>query len=188
MSISTHTEGKLLNMLEDLTGYAGVISSDHAYIHDGIAFKGIVDAGTISAAYYIGFKTPTVASGKYIHWRPTQLISTANYIDVTVYEGDAFTAGSTVTPVNCNRMSTIISTMQSFAKGVTVTPAGTIVLDTGVGSTGTPQVTSGGAGNGENEEIVLKQNTSYVIKITPSGSTDVKLTCFWYEESEGLDS
>ena len=64
-------------MQESLTGYIGVIDSDHAYIHASLAYTSLINTGSISAAYRIGFTTPTVASGKEIHWRPIVISSSA---------------------------------------------------------------------------------------------------------------
>lgn len=176
----------LENFSEDLTGYAGVISTDHAYIHDGIAFTAILSTGSISSAYRIGFTTPTVASGKFIHWRPLAITSSADYVDIQLTEGDSFTGGATVTPINRNRLSSGTSVMQSFKNGVTSTPAGTVIQATGIGVSGNT-VSQAGGGSGADQELVLKQNTSYVITVTPDGATTVRASLFWYEESMGID-
>jgi hypothetical protein len=162
-----------------------VVQSDHAYIHDGLGYDALIDAGTIDAAYNISFKTPTVASGKYIHWRPTSITTSADYVQGVLYEGDTYTDGTAVTPVNRNRNSSNTSTMQAVAKGTTTTPAGTIIDIFGVGSTGRPQARSGNA-SGSEQERVLKQNTIYTLVLTPAGETDVTATLFWYEETEGV--
>ena len=171
---------------EDLTGYWGVIDSDHAYVHLGIAYKAIIATGSISATYDIGFTTPTVASGKYIHWRPLGLTSSADYVDIQLTEGETYTGGSTVTPVNMNRLVAAHATnMQTFAQGVTCTPAGTVIDHIGIGSDGNARSRSGG-GSGANEELVLKQNTKYVITVTPAGATECLMQLFWYEEDGGI--
>lgn len=61
---------KLLGIFEYLTGYIAQISSDHAYVHKGLAYTAIIKTGSISAAYDIAFTTPATADNKYIHWRP----------------------------------------------------------------------------------------------------------------------
>lgn len=187
MGISTYTENKIINGYEHFTGYNAVINSDHAYIHLGKAFTTAVNAGSISAVYYIGFVTPTVASGKYVHYRPLGITTSANYVGIKLYEGDTFTGGTASPTLNRNRLSSIVTAMQSMVKGVTVTPAGTVLIDTGIGGTGVPTAQSGGGG-GEKEEWILKQNTSYVLALTPAGATTVTASLFWYEEDAGLDS
>jgi len=185
MSIQRQTE-IMEQGQETLTGYSAVIDSDHAYIHDGIAYTAIIDLGTISAATKIGFTTPTVASGKYVHWRPIGLQTSADYVKFELYEGDSFTGGTAASVINRNRLSSNTTGMQNFDSGVTVTPAGTVIQHGGVGTSGNPATRSGGGGSAA-EEIVLKQNTDYVVQITPDGSTDVVMELFWYEESAGLD-
>ena len=85
-------QNKLVNLwanaFESITGFSTTIGSDHAYIHDGLAFTALIDTGAISAAYDIAFTTPSVASGKYVHWRPTGITTSANYVAITLREGD----------------------------------------------------------------------------------------------------
>lgn len=167
---------------ESFTGYLAQISSDHAYVHKGLAFTAVLDIGSISSTYNIGFTTPTVASGKYIHWRPIGLSSSANYVAFKLYEGDTYTGGTAVTPVNRRREAPIPTTnMQSFATGVTSTPTGTVIQAGGLGSDGNPNARSGG-GSAADQEILLARNETYVLQLEPSGSTSVVLELFWYEE------
>lgn len=166
---------------EGLTKYKGVITSDHAYIHQGKGFTAVINVGTISAAYKIGFTTPTAAVNRHIHWRPASITTDTAYCLVELYEGDAFTEGTAVTPINRNRNSATVTAMQAFAKGVTVTPAGTRLAIVGVGTAGTPASSSGGGGGSEHE-LLLKPDTNYVVQITPSAGTDVTAELFWYDE------
>lgn len=172
---------------ENLTKYTGTIESDHAYIHKGIGFTSVVDVGSISGAYHIAFKTPAVASGKFIHWRPTGLQTSANYCKIELREGDSYSSGTAVTPINRNRLSSKTSFMQSFVKNATATPSGTLLCVSGIGSAGNAAARSGG-GDGASQEIVLKQNTNYIMTITPAGATSVTCELFWYEENAGRDS
>ena len=130
--------------VEAFTGYMGVIGSDHAYVHKGLAFTSVVNTGSIDALYKISFTTPTVASGLWIHWRPIGITTSAQYCQVELYEGDTFSSGSTVAPINRNRNSTTATTMQTFSKGTTVTLSGTLLASTGIGSAGNPVAQSGG--------------------------------------------
>lgn len=183
--MATMTE-LLKAMQECLTGYMGVIGSDHAYIHDGKAFTAFVNTGEILAAYDVAFTTPSVASGKFIHWRPNGLDTSADYVLVTLREGDSFSDGTAVTPINRNRLSSETTTMQAFVKGATATPTGTIIQQGGIGASGNPVSRSGG-GSAADEELVLKQNTNYVFTLEPAGATEVNLSLFWYEEDKGID-
>jgi hypothetical protein len=172
---------------EALTKYLGFIDSDHAYIHDGIAFTAIINTGSISAAYDIAFTTPTADSGKYIHWRPIGIDTSADYIDYVMREGDSFSGGSDVTPINRNRLSSNTSEMQTFVSNATATPAGTIIQRGGIGTAGNPASRTGG-GAAAAQELVLKANTNYVLTLTPAGATVANLSLFWYEEGAGIDT
>ena len=168
---------------ESFTGYQASITSDHAYIHQGKAFTSLINTGSISAAYHIAFTTPSVASGKYIHWRPIGISTSSNYVSVTMKEESSYTfaGGSTVAPVNRNRNSSATTTMQAFYTGVTNAGTGTTIDIGALGVAGNAATRSGGSG-GENEELLLVPNTDYVITLTPAGATTVLLRLFWYEE------
>lgn len=172
---------------ERLTGYLAQISSDHAYVHKGWAYTAVIDIGSISAAYNIAFTTPTVASDKFIHWRPVGMSSSANYVSFKLYEGDTFTGGTAVTPINRRRTGTIPTTqMQAFVTGATSTPAGTLIQAGGIGTAGNPSARSGG-GSAADQELLLEANETYVLQLVPDGATDVILELFWYEE-DGFSS
>ena len=98
---------------EKFTGFLTEISSDHNYIHQGLGLTAIINTGSISVAYDIAFKTPTVASGKYVHWRPAGITSSADYVDVQLTETETYTGGTTITPINRNRNSSTTSIMMS---------------------------------------------------------------------------
>lgn len=176
---------KLNGAVELFTGYIGVIGSDHAYIHQGLAFTALIETPSASANYNVSFKTPEESVGKYIHWRPIGVTSSANYVSVSMYEGDTYTSGSAVTPVNRNRNSDAVTTMQAFARATTTTPSGTLLSVFGVGSSGNPSSRSGG-GSGADEELLLKPDTIYTIEFDPAGTTIVTAQFFWYEEDRGV--
>ena len=143
-----------------------------------------IGTGTISSSYKIGFRTPLVADNAYIHWRPTGVDTSAAFVQVDLYEDNAYTGGATVVPVNRNRQgfSASVADMQDFKTGVTATISGsTLIQHAGIGSAGNPASRSGG-GSGADQELVLKADTDYVMEITPSNSTQVLLSLFWYEE------
>jgi len=183
------TTAILSEMQEGLTGFIGQINSDHAYIHDGIGYEAIINTGSISAAYDIAFTTPAIEDGV-IHWRPADIYTSSNFVTFELYEGDSYSSGSSVTPVNKNRIikdnSNFNSKITTMVKGATATPTGTLIQHFGIGSTGNPASRSGG-GAASAEEIVLAPSTDYVITLTPAGATLVLLTLFWYEESKGFD-
>lgn len=173
-------------VIEPFTKFFSVIQSDHAYVHKGLAYTSIIDTGSISASYKIGFTTPTVASGKVVHWRPADIGSTADQITFKLYSAISFSAGTAVAPFNRNQddFPTETGDMQAFAQGVTATVTGGKVVDAGtIGSAGTRFSTSGGSGGSEHE-LVLIPNTSYVLDLVPADATVGICNLFWYEEDE----
>lgn len=176
MAVKLHRD-----LLDELTEKAAVISTDHNYIHKGRAYTAYIDTGSISSAYRIGFTTPEASDEAFIHWRPIGVSTSADYIKFELTEGDSFTSGTDVTPRNRNRNFTDASNMQVFSKGVTSTPSGPVIDHDGLGASGNPASRSGG-GSGENEELLLKPDTDYVITLTPDGATTCLLKLFWYEE------
>lgn len=172
---------------EELTGSTATTSTDHAYVHAGKAFSAIIKTGSISAPYRFAFKTPSVASGKFIHWRPIRRSSSADYVELSLQEGDTYTGGTPVVPFNRNRLSSNVSQLQALVQGVTSTPVGIEIDFDAFGSAGGPTSKSGGSGPGEDEELVLDQDTVYVGTVAPTGATKVGIKLFWYEEDKGLD-
>lgn len=177
----------IIGAIEKLTGYMGVISSDHAYIHKGKAYTAIIQAGSISAAYDICFKTPnpndsgTEKGREYIHWRPIGLTTSADYVAWQLTEGESYTGGSAVTPRNRNRNYDDDSQMQAFVSNATCTPAGTLIAAGGVGTSGVVTAKSGGGASAD-DELLLKPDTVYCMTLTPDGATTVTAELFWYEE------
>jgi hypothetical protein len=176
----------LIGMQEGLTGYMAVIQSDHAYVHASLSYTIALDAGTISSAYYVALETPTVASGKEIHFRPTGagITTDANAVKYVLYEAPtSYTGGTAYTPFNRNRDS--VQTSQSTVKyGVTPTLGTAKILDIAyIGTAGNPSARGGGQSGGGVDEIILKAETTYIFAFTPGGSTNASFTVFWYEEN-----
>lgn len=175
----------MLEKQEALTGYQGTIGSDHAYVHAGLAYTAIINTGSISAAYDIAFTTPTTEDLAYIHWRPIGITSSADFVKFELYEGDSFSGGTAIIPINRNRaaFSTKASKMQTVVKGATATPAGTIIQAGGVGTSGIATAKAGGGASAD-EELLLAPDTNHVLTLTPDGATTCILELFWYEESK----
>ena len=174
-------------VIDGKTGMSAFISSDHAYIHSGLAYIVCGTTGSIAAAgvEHISFKTPPIINGKAIHFRPTTFSSTANILSVTMVEGAVMTGGTKAVPQNLNRFVPNNSKVEVYT-GATLTTAGnkgTIFLDS-VGSGGGNNNRSGGSG-GADEERLLKPDTMYSITFTNIGASDAtvgRFTLFWYEE------
>jgi hypothetical protein len=174
--------------IEDVTGYTGTISSEHAYIHDGMAYSAVINCGSISSAYNISFTTPPADKG-YIHYRPLGITTSANYVGIILTEVETFSSGTAVTIFNRNRLLASLepakfkTKMTSLKQGTTCTPSGTAIVNTGMGTSGVPSARSGG-NDASASELVLIPNTTYNIALTPAGATTVTVELFWYEESK----
>lgn len=179
--------------IEGLTGYMGVISSDHAYIHQGIGFS-FIDDFTLggNATYKLSFKTPVVEDNKYVHWRPIGVGSTASGIKALLIEMavPVSSGGLAIEPVCRNRAlaDVRISSVKVTENVTAVTTSGLLIQAGLVGSGGNNQSRAGGSGDGADLEILLKPDTEYIVELDnlTNTSTDVLLDLFWYEEG-GFD-
>jgi hypothetical protein len=180
----------IMNNTDGVTKFQTTIDSDHRYIHEGIGFELPVTTATINAAgtYYISLKP---AAGCYVHLKPTKIWSSANILKYELYEGSTIdAAGDVATPVNKNRNSTTVSKV-TCKTAATTTVDGTLLDIATVDTGGTPSSSSGGAIGGGTDEIVLKPNTQYTVKLTNIGLTTATvgyLGLFWYEETTGVSS
>lgn len=174
---------------EQVDGFTGAqrnVTNDHNYIHRGLGHKLSYSTGAIipGANYDIGFTTPTAKQG-YVHWRPVFMGSSADLASMELYEGATYGSPTgTLIPINCNRNSSRVSN-SLIEDNVTTSDAGFFLVRRTSGSAGGPTSRSGSSGGGENEEIVFKPETSYLLRFTNLGSvnTTVRFTLFWYEET-----
>jgi hypothetical protein len=169
--------------IERVTGGRPVIPTDHQYIHEGIlftAFNQFTLAG--SAVGRIVLETP---STKYVHYRNEKISTSGDKVTVELFEAPTVTAetGTALTPINHNRITTITAHVTALVDP-TVTAEGTKISQSFIGGgTGTGQARNGSDTSQENE-IVLKKSTKYLIKITngSANSNIIQVNPLWYEE------
>lgn len=188
---------------EVLTGYKGIINSDHAYIHRAIGYFATLDIGYLAAAASesYSFKTP---ANKYLHFKQAQLSGIGATVKLSMIRGTAAnpltidSAGVDATELtgahNANDNSSNVS-------GVVVKKTPTYVNNEDgevwdyikVLGTSTNQFESvSEESHGENFELVLKPDTYYVITFTNmsagggDAASNVSLRMFWYEQSDGI--
>ncbi len=155
------------------------IDIEHSEIHKGRMFMATKKATVATTVHtYIGILTG--ANG--IHYKPATIVTTADALQVTLYEGSTVTGGTAVDVVNLNRNSANVTT--AVAKdGVTPSVNGTAIGTSFLGgSAGVGQTRSGGSASGVNE-FVLKPNTQYMLDIYngSTASNTFQLTYGWYE-------
>lgn len=188
MSIESLTE-MFYKSVDKMTNNLTVMTADHRYIHEGLAFTFPSDTGAInaSAAYSLSLITPADSVKKYVHFRPLNYATTANITSISIREDDTATGGSIATAINRNRNSKNTS-KAVLTYGVTAGGAGTLVFLDVVGAGSSVQTRTGGSA-GAGEEIVFKPNTKYTITFTNIGSstaTTVYYNFMWYEEEKKL--
>lgn len=171
---------------DDFTRFNVSISGDHAYIHKGYAFTypevfSLVGNATVDFM----FTTPAAAAGKYIHFRPIRIGTTASGCQYSVYENPTFTAGTNKSSGIFNRNRNSANAPTAIIKGtnLSVSNAGTLLFSEAFGGTGNPASNRQGI-TGQDEEIVFKSDEDYLLRITNLTATDTIITVniFWYEE------
>ena len=173
---------------ETLTHAVKQISTDHAYIHEGLLFcypvKVAIAAGQ---TYKVTFKTPAVTtSGIRVHYRPAFISSSGDKVTVTTYESaSGNSGGSAVTPINRNRASTKTATVV-VTVGQTVTSNGVIVdMQYIGGGTGVGGTESGAVASAEDEIYMGSDNLYNIVILNESAdSNTVMVMLHWYEENE----
>ena len=182
-----YIKNAFVTAMERITGAFRTIETEHAYIHEGIFFESY-NKFTLaaSAKRVITLKTPTA---KYLHYRPTTLVTSADKVLIEFYEGATVTAatGTAVTPSNHNRASALTSGV-TLLDAPTVTADGTKFAQVYIpGATGLGGTRTGSSAGVSNSEWVLKPNTTYMIRVTnsSSGSNDIQVNFQWYEENMG---
>ena len=187
---SMKSDGTIINFAdasERLTSAIRTIETEHAYIHEGIFYESY-NKFTLAAGAkrVVTIKSPV---GKYLHYRPTNLVTSADKVTIEFYEGATVTAetGTAVTPSNHDRNSALTSGV-TLLDAPTVTADGTKFAQVYIpGATGTGGTRTGQSAGTSGSEWVLKPNTVYLIRVTngSSGSNDIQVNFQWYEESMG---
>jgi len=190
------------NTLERVTGMVPAINSDHAAIHEGEAFRAVLEIGDFGEVNKIEYSLKTPAD-LYVHFKNLRLVAVGGTVKVTIRRGTSAnelridSAGSDPTelvgPHNLNDASTTTS-------GVVIKKTPTYVSEgegDGEGESweivkvvgdSTNQFTSTAETQGSPyEELVFSPNTYYVIEVeeVTDSPANVMLTMFWYEEGDG---
>lgn len=178
--------GNPCNLIEEITGSALAISTDHSNIHAGIAYT-TTNKFTIAAAGS-AYLEMIVPAGAYVHFKPVSMQTDGPKITIQLIEAPALTTGSTaVVPANRRRVATPTVSIVTVKSNPTAVSAGTVLDQDYIGGgTGNGQTVTGGNASNDNE-WVLKPATTYVLKVTNGGasSADVNIKTFWYEELAG---
>jgi hypothetical protein len=175
---------------ENITGALKIINSDHAQHHLGNGYKAYLDFTNLAAAGTLSYCF-TTAAGNYDHMKSIDLsvlgssckVEILIDADVTVNTGTAIALNNT----NHNTAKTANSTFKATPTytGGTAWHQIQVLAD----STAQNNVTTKSSVN-ENDELVLKPDTEYILKITNIGTDPITrgfLSMFFYEEVSGID-
>jgi hypothetical protein len=167
--------------IDGMSGFRRTIDSRHANIHDGNAFVAthVIGIGTATAATVL-IQTPSTAS---MTWHLFYEVSSrvAASMSWTLQESPNTTAGTAITPYNCNRQSTITTGCIISHSGA-ITSAGTILENGAQGVTAAVQL--GGTFSNGAREWILKKDTRYVVTANAfTAASSVVINLCWYEKS-----
>lgn len=169
--------GRWLDVVIDAVSHAfTTIGYAHHEVHEGNHYF-VRDYTTIGAtSYALSITTPD--STTWMH----DLIKYASTKDcvVEVYKDATVTGGTAITPENSNQNSSNTSVMV-FKKGVTISVAGTRIYGYQLGTGTNPAVARDGTGT-RGSELILKQNSTYVIKFTSTAADNIISWDFSYYE------
>lgn len=177
-------DGAQIAQIDDTTGAVETIDYPHHEIHDGSGYF-LTDTVTIGNGATREIRFATADTTKWPHFTLEVAGTAKTQLDLYETTTKAHVAGNVLTPRNRNRNS-------SNTSGMTVchTPSGSgdgtliasVLFGTDTGS-GVNRVVAGG-GIGSRGEIILKQNTAYLLRITSGTDGNRIATIFdWYEHT-----
>lgn len=171
---SDGTEG----LVDSTTGSLVGIDQAHHEIHAGDHFF-ITNYITLNLAGTLvyGVTTPNTTKWAHMFWE----IDCTGETLFQMYEAATYTGGSAATAYNSNRNSATASGL-SIVTTPTVSVAGNIIAQSLLGLAAAPSKAALAGNTKREDEIILKQNTQYVIKFTSnSNSNNITYRALWYE-------
>ena len=173
------TTAEILNEARDKVSYAlTMIDVSHHEIHSGDHFY--MDGYTsldIDGVLRVGLVTPNTTKWVHLTWT----IYSNGVLTAEFFEGASLSGGTPMTPLNNNRNSSNTSGI-TLTSGVTSSADGTLISKSKWGGTGFKSV-SGGSGS-RSDELILKQNTTYLRKFTShTDSNIIGFKAMWYEHT-----
>ena len=181
-------EGSKIIGIDYLAGNSGIDAStetlqtieyEHHQIHAGSHFY-ICSFETLADNASVDFAVTTPNTTKWAHM--TFEIEGTSQTEFYVYEGSAVAGGSATTPMNNDRNSAKTSDL-TISKNPAVTTLGTMIFSQSKGFAGTtPSRASAEGIVSRDREIILKQNTTYIFRITSRQADNIISYCGeWYE-------
>ena len=164
---------------ERVTGAPKFIDTDHAYVHEGIAYEAAIARDEALTTGRWVFKTP---ASDYVHFRPAFVSVAKGDVTCEIWEDTTSTGGTWSAVAAYNRKRTSTKTAASLIY-TAATSTGGVKIDSWRlwGSTGSGGA-GGGAQMGQPHEWVLKQGTEYRLAFDTTQAFSANL--FWYEEGD----
>ena len=179
----------LAKAIESVTGGLKIINSDHAQHHLGNGYKGYIEITNLASAGTLEYCF-TTGSTVYVHAKDWAVTTVGSSLKLEIIKDPTVTEneGTEVPLSNTNDNTT--NTAGSTVKASPTYTGGTTWHTVKALADSTNQVIgTGHFQTSENDEIVLKPDTEYIIKLTNTGSetiTEAFITMFFYEEEGGL--
>jgi len=171
--------------IERVTRGIPAIDTNHAQIHEGNAFS-IGGVFTIAAGTSLDI-TLHVPADTYVHYQASDISTDgANSITAILYEGATVTGGSgtPIIPINRRRLGSPKGSAITIKQGATVTATGSEVDRWNFPKSASNQIQNV-VSKADHIEWVLKQDCTYLFRISNTGTTTAVILAFrpfWYEE------
>lgn len=165
--------------LDSMTNTIQVIEYEHHEIHAGSHFF-VTDYQTINSGNSVDWLITAPNTTKWAHM--VIFVEGTAVTTIVLYEGSDRTGSAALTAVNSNRNSATAATTTVHRGVAAGSTDGTAIWQISGGSA-TAQSRSGQEGRKENE-IILKQNTKYNLKVTSGTAGNIVSVHFgWYEHT-----
>ena len=180
---------ELSGAVESVTKGIRIINSDHGQHHLGNGYKGYIDLATLASSASLEYCL-TTSENVYVHSKNWTIQAMDSSVKVEILTGATVSSneGTAVSLSNTNNITT--NTASTTIKASPTYTGGSTWHMFACFADSTNQVVGiGHATTSENDELVLKPDTEYIIKITNTGASTVSaglVTIFFYEEEDGL--
>jgi len=162
----------------DVHGARDTIDQVHHEIHEGKHYTAYIYDADMSTGSSLSLLVTAPASGE---THLAGLVKSSGAGSFVWSEAPNASGGAAITPYNNNRQSSN-SASTTVVSDPTITSAGTTLLQSDVGATGTPQTRVGGE-FAARQEWILDTDTAYLLEYTSAAdSNKVTLIFEWYEE------
>jgi len=181
--------GLLADAIESVTGGLIIINSDHAQHHLGNGYKTYLEFTSLAANGTLNYCF-TTGAGVYVHMKSIDLSVLGSSCKAEILIGASVTVDTgTAVALNNTNHNTTKTAVSTFKASPTYT-GGTSWHQVQVLADSTAQNNASAKSSvNENDELVLKPNTKYILKITNNGTDAITrgfVSIFMYEEAEGI--